>query len=165
MLAIKLAVLDPGDEKDRQMTTTHTQRTPAERRWLLVDAEDKVLGRVASRVASILRGKHTPQFSPHFDQGDFVIVVNAEKVKLTGKKWEKKLYHDYSGYPSGLKSHNASVLREKKPTEIITRAVKGMLPKGPLGYAMIRKLKVYAGPDHPHQAQKPQELDFEGKQE
>jgi large subunit ribosomal protein L13 len=118
---------------------------------------------MASEVASLLRGKRNPNFTPHVDTGDFVVVVNAEKVKLTGKKWEKKMYYDHSGYLGGMNARNAEAMRKKRPTEIIRRAVKGMLPKGPLGYEMIRKLKIYAGPDHPHEAQQPEKIEIEGK--
>ena len=141
-------------------TTVHANKDTVQRSWWLVDAEDVVLGRMASHVASILRGKTKASYTPHVDTGDFVVVVNAEKVKLTGKKWTDKMYYDYSGYPGGLRERTAEVLRERKPTEIILRAVKGMLPKGTLGYAMIRKLKIYAGPEHPHQAQKPEKLEL-----
>lgn len=142
------------------MKTVHANKNTVQRSWWLVDAEDVVLGRMASHVASILRGKNKPSYTPHVDTGDFVVVVNAEKVKLTGKKWTDKMYYDYSGYPGGLRERSAEVLRERKPTEIIQRAIKGMLPKGALGYSMIRKLKVYAGPEHPHQAQKPEKLEL-----
>ena len=145
------------------MKTVHIKKTDVNRRWLLVDAEDKVLGRIASNVASILRGKTSPQFTPHVDTGDFVIVVNAAKIKLTGKKWQAKMYHDYSGYSGGLKSKTAATMLERHPTDIIRRAVKGMLPKSALGYSMIRKLKIYTGPEHPHEAQMPEQIDFEGK--
>ncbi|MBW1811587.1 MAG: 50S ribosomal protein L13 [Deltaproteobacteria bacterium] len=144
------------------MKTVHIKNSDVNRRWLLVDVEDKVLGRVASNVASILRGKTSPKFTPHVDTGDFVIVVNAAKIKLTGKKWQDKMYHDHSGHPSGLKSKSAATMLEKHPTDIFRRAVKGMLPKSALGYSMIRKLKIYAGPEHPHEAQKPEQIDFEG---
>ncbi len=144
------------------MKTIHAKKSDVQRRWLLVDAQDVVLGRMASEVASILRGKKKACFTPHVDTGDFVVVVNAEKVKLTGKKWSDKMYYNYSGYPGGIRARSAEVLRERWPTEIILRAVKGMLPKGPLGYDMIRKLKIYSGPDHPHQAQKPEKHDIQG---
>ncbi len=141
-------------------TTVHAKTSDVQRRWLLVDAQDLVLGRMASEVASILRGKKKASFTPHVDTGDFVVVVNAEKVKLTGKKWSDKMYYNHSGYPGGLRVRSAEVMRERYPTLIIRRAVKGMLPKGPLGNAMIRKLKIYAGPDHPHQAQMPEKFDI-----
>ena len=145
------------------MTTVHAKKGQVEHRWLLVDANGLVLGRMASEVASLLRGKRNPNFTPHVDTGDFVVVVNAEKVRLTGKKWQKKMYYNYSGYFGGLHEQTAEAMRAKRPTEIIRRAVKGMLPKGPLGYEMIRKLKIYAGPDHPHEAQQPEKIEIEGK--
>jgi len=144
------------------MKTSHAKKGDFERRWLLVDAADGILGRIASQVAAILRGKHTPRFTPHVDTGDFVVVVNAEKVRLTGKKMEKKRYYNYSGYSGGLRERNAQTMQRRYPTEMIRRAVKGMLPKGPLGYSMIRKLKIYAGPEHPHEAQKPEKIVLEG---
>lgn len=145
------------------MTTVHAKKGQVEHRWLLVDANGLVLGRMASEVASLLRGKRNPNFTPHVDTGDFVVVVNAEKVRLTGKKWQKKMYYNHSGYLGGLHEQTAEAMRAKRPTEIIRRAVKGMLPKGPLGYEMIRKLKIYAGPDHPHEAQQPEKIEIEGK--
>ena len=145
------------------MTTVHAKKGQVTHRWLLVDAQGLVLGRMASEVASLLRGKRNPNFTPHVDTGDFVVVVNAEKVRLTGKKWQKKMYYNHSGYLGGLHEQTAEAMRAKRPTEIIRRAVKGMLPKGPLGYEMIRKLKIYAGPDHPHEAQQPEKIEIEGK--
>ena len=142
------------------MTTVHAKKGQVKKRWLLVDAKDQVLGRMATELASLLRGKRNPNFTPHVDTGDFVVVVNAEKVKLTGKKWEQKMYYDHSGYLGGLHERSAEAMRAKRPTEIIRRAVKGMLPKNPLGRKMFKKLKVYAGPDHPHQAQQPQPLEI-----
>ncbi len=141
-------------------TTIHTKKQDMERRWHLVDADDVVLGRMATRVASILRGKHTPAFTPHVDTGDFVVVVNAEKVKLTGKKETDKMYYNYSGYPGGLRARSAATVRARKPTELVRRAVRGMLPKGPLGNTMLTKLKIYAGSEHPHAAQKPELLEI-----
>jgi large subunit ribosomal protein L13 len=126
-----------------------------EKSWHLIDAEGKVLGRLASQVAGILRGKTKPIFTPHVDTGDFVVVVNAEKVKLTGKKLLQKTYYHHSGYLGGMKSCSAQELLAKKPAELIRNAVKGMLPKNRLGRQMIGKLKVYKGSEHPHQAQKP----------
>lgn len=131
-----------------------------ERKWYVVDAADKPLGRVASEVAKILRGKHKPIFTPFVDTGDFVIVVNADKVKLTGKKWEKKIYYHHTQYPGGLKTTTYDKLQAKKPEMIVEKAIKGMLPKGPLGRDMYRKLKVYVGSEHPHQAQQPQTLEL-----
>jgi len=127
-----------------------------EQKWLLVDAKGKTLGRLASRIAILLRGKHKPIFTPHVDAGDFVVVVNAEKINLTGKKWQEKLYIYHTGYPGGLKSTSAEKVRNKNPERLITTAVQGMLPKNKLGKKMIKKLKVYAGEAHPHQAQQPE---------
>lgn len=126
--------------------------------WYVVDATDMVLGRLATKVASVLRGKNKPYFSPHLDTGDFVIIINAEKIKLTGSKELSKTYQRYSGYPDGLTVIPFKRMLEKKPEEIIIHAVKGMLPKNILGRQIIQKLKVYAGAEHPHQAQKPQPL-------
>jgi large subunit ribosomal protein L13 len=130
-----------------------------ERKWYVVDAEDVVLGRLATRVASILRGKHRPIFTPHVDTGEHVIVINAEKVKLTGRKLDQKIYHRHTGYPGGIRSITAGKLLESSHSDrVVKSAVKGMLPKNSLGRQMFRKLKVYSGPDHPHEAQKPEEL-------
>ena len=129
-----------------------------QRKWHLIDANGKTLGRLASRVATLLRGKHKPTFTPHVDTGDFVVVVNAGKVALTGKKWKEKLYIHHSGYPGGLKSISAEKLKEKKPRRLITMAVQGMLPKNKLGRKLLKKLKVYDGQAHPHQAQQPEVL-------
>jgi large subunit ribosomal protein L13 len=131
-----------------------------DRHWWVVDAEGMVLGRLATEVASRLRGKHKPTFSPFLDTGDHVVVVNAEKVVLTGRKLEQKLYRRHSGYPGGLKEISAAKLQSSHPERIIEFAVQRMLPKGPLGRKMARKLKVYAGPKHPHEAQQPQPLDL-----
>ena len=131
-----------------------------ERKWYVIDAEDKTLGKIASEVASILRGKKKPIYTPHVDTGDYVIVINAEKVRVTGKKEEQKIYKSHSGYPGGLKETTLRELRAKKPEEIIRHAVKGMLPDGKLGRQMYKKLKVYAGPEHPHTAQNPEEWTF-----
>ena len=131
-----------------------------ERKWYVIDAEDKTLGKIASEVASILRGKKKPIYTPHEDTGDYVIVINAEKVRVTGKKEEQKIYKSHSGYPGGLKETTLRELRAKKPEEIIRHAVKGMMPKGKLGRQMFKKLKVYAGPEHPHTAQNPEEWTF-----
>jgi len=126
--------------------------------WYIVDAEDKVLGRLASEVASRLRGKHKPTFSTFMDNGDFVIVTNAEKIRLTGNKWNDKKYYHHTGYMGGIKEASAKELLAKHPTDLVYKAVKGMLPKNKLGRAQLKKLKVYAGSDHPHQAQQPAEL-------
>ena len=131
-----------------------------ERKWYVIDAEDKTLGKIAAEVASILRGKKKPIYTPHVDSGDYVIVINAEKVRVTGKKEEQKIYKSHSGYPGGLKETTLRELRAKKPEEIIRHAVKGMMPKGKLGRQMFKKLKVYAGPEHPHTAQNPEEWTF-----
>lgn len=130
------------------------------RNWYLVDARGKVLGRLASEVATVLRGKRKPQFTPHVDTGDFVIVVNAAKVLLTGRKLKQKVYYRASGYPGGLKETTASTMLKKHPERVIQHAVRGMLPKTKLGDALYRKLKVYAGEKHPHQAQKPVPLEI-----
>jgi large subunit ribosomal protein L13 len=127
-----------------------------------VDAEVRVLGRLASEVATVLRGKHKPTFTPHVDDGDFVIVVNASKVKLTGRKLEDKVYYHHTGYPGGIKGITAGRLLESKPERVIEHAVRGMLPKGPLGRRMLRKLKVYGGPEHPHAAQRPEPREIRG---
>jgi large subunit ribosomal protein L13 len=128
------------------------------REWFVVDAEGQTLGRLATRIAKVLRGKHKPTFTPHLDMGDHVIVVNADKIVLTGAKAEQKLYHSHSGYPGGLSSVPFATMLAKKPTDVVEKAVKGMLPKNKLGNAMSSKLKVYAGPDHPHAAQQPTPL-------
>ena len=131
-----------------------------ERKWYVIDAEDKTLGKIAAEVASILRGKKKPIYTPHVDTGDYVIVINAEKVRVTGNNEEQKIYKSHSGYPGGLKETTLRELRAKKPEEIIRHAVKGMMPKGKLGRQMFKKLKVYAGPEHPHTAQNPEEWTF-----
>jgi len=128
--------------------------------WFIVDATDKVLGRVATEIAHRLRGKHKTIYTPHMDTGDFIVVVNVEKLRVTGNKAEDKLYHRHTGYPGGLYTTNFNKLQAKHPERILQKAVKGMLPKGPLGYAMIKKLKVYAGGTHPHAAQQPQALEI-----
>lgn len=123
--------------------------------WYLIDAEGKILGRIATRIANLLRGKEKPSFTPHVDTGDFVIVINAEKVRLTGKKEEQKAYRRYTGYPGGLREEPLKKVRERHPERIIRHAVAGMVPKSRLGRAMLKKLKIYSGPHHPHAAQKP----------
>jgi large subunit ribosomal protein L13 len=138
--------------------TYSAKRSDIEEKWWVIDAEGQVLGRLASSVASRLRGKHNPLFTPHVDTGDSVIVVNAEKIVLTGRKWDQKNYYRHSGYIGGLKTTNAKKLIETKPEELVRIAVKGMLPKNSLGRTLIKKLKVYAGGEHPHQAQKPETL-------
>lgn len=138
------------------------QQKPSEvrREWFVVDAQGKILGRLASRIAAILRGKHKPTFTPHVDGGDFVVVVNAEKVRLTGRKLQEKVYYWHTGYPGGIKSATAAQLLERKPEWVIQKAVQRMLPKNPLGRRMLKKLKVYRGPEHPHVAQQPKPLDL-----
>lgn len=131
-----------------------------QRNWYVVDATDKTLGRMATEIAHILRGKNKPEYTPHIDVGDFVIVVNADKVKVTGRKLDQKHYYRYSGYPGGMKSVTLRRQLEIHPDRVINTAVKGMLPRGPLGRQMFRKLKVYAGPEHPHQAQQPEPLEL-----
>ena len=131
-----------------------------ERGWLLVDAEGVVLGRMASRIARILQGKHRPIYTPHIDTGEFVVVVNAEKVLLTGKKMDQKVYHRYTGWAGGLKETTVRTMLERKPTEIVRLAVRRMLPKTKMGRRMMKKLKIYAGNEHPHEAQDPKPLDI-----
>lgn len=131
-----------------------------EKKWYVIDAEGKVLGRLATEVASILRGKHKPIYTPHVDTGDFVIVINADKVKLTGKKLEQKKYYYHSGYPGGLKSVSYNRMMEENPEKAIELAVKGMMPKNKLGRQMFKKLKVYSGPEHKHEAQQPELYEF-----
>lgn len=132
-----------------------------ERAWHVVDATDLPLGRIASEIAQVLRGKHKPTYAPHMDTGDFVVVVNAEKVAVTSDKSQSKIYYRHSGYPGGIKAETFESLRDRRPEAIVERAVRGMLPKNKLGRQMLRKLKVYAGPDHPHEAQKPEVLEFD----
>ena len=131
-----------------------------ERKWYVVDAEGKTLGRLASEVANVLRGKNKPTYTPHIDTGDYVIVVNAEKIQVTGKKLDQKIYYHHSEYVGGMKEATLREMMQKKPEFVITHAVKGMLPKGPLGRQMLKKLHVYAGPEHNHAAQKPETLDI-----
>lgn len=137
------------------MKTYVPKRDEIERKWYLINAENKVLGRLASEIASRLRGKNNPRFVPYADTGDFVVVVNADKVLLTGKKTDQKIYYRHTGYIGGLKTITAKKLKEKKPEELLRLAVKGMLPKNSLGRKLNKKLKIYAGPEHPHQAQQP----------
>lgn len=140
------------------MATFSAKKSDIDRSWYVVDADDKVLGKLASKIAAVLIGKHKPIFTPHVDTGDFVIVINAEKIHLTGNKLDDKLYYRHSGYPGGLKVEKASEVLEKKPEEMIKRAVKGMLPKNRLGRQQLKKLKVYSGSNHPHESQMPKEL-------
>jgi large subunit ribosomal protein L13 len=137
--------------------------TPAtrERNWLVVDATDKTLGRLATQIADALRGKRKPEYTPHCDVGDFVVVVNAEKVAVTGKKREDKRYYRHSGYPGGLRSRTFEEMIARRPEEVLRLAVKGMLPRTRLGRQQLRKLKIYAGPEHPHQAQQPKAMEVE----
>ena len=143
-----------------RMKTYQAKKEEVEHQWYLVNAEGKILGRLATELAKILRGKNKPTFTPHVDTGDFVVVVNAEKVALTGKKMKDKIYYHHTGYPGGIKAISAEKLLAKKPTELIRIAVKGMLPKNSLGRQMLRKLKIYAGPNHPHEAQGPVSLEI-----
>jgi large subunit ribosomal protein L13 len=140
------------------MKTFSAKPHEVRRDWFVVDATDKVLGRLAVEVARRLRGKHKAIYTPHVDTGDYVVIVNAEKVRVTGNKAQDKLYYRHSQYPGGLKTTNLAKLQQQFPTRVLEKAVKGMLPKGPLGNAMLRKLKVYAGPNHPHAPQQPQTL-------
>ena len=143
------------------MRTFQATSQDRERVWYVVDAENKALGRLATQIANVLRGKRKPTYTSHVDVGDFVIVVNAEKVAVTGDKREKKLYWRHSGYPGGIRSRTLGDMLEKRPEEVIRKAVKGMLPRNRLARQQLRKLKVYAGPEHPHQAQKPEQLEIE----
>jgi large subunit ribosomal protein L13 len=142
------------------MKTFVAKEAETDRKWYLVDAENKVLGRLASKIASRLRGKHKPIFTPHADTGDFIVVINADKVSLTGSKAEKKVYYHHTGYVGGLKEITAQKLLAKKPEQVLRLAVKGMLPKNSLGRRQLRKLKIYAGSEHPHEAQKPMKLEI-----
>jgi large subunit ribosomal protein L13 len=142
------------------MKTYSTKPQDVKRDWFVVDATDKVLGRLASEIARRLRGKHKPIYAPHVDAGDYIVVINADKIRVTGKKLDQKIYYRHSGYPGGLSSTSLRKLQARFPARVVEKAVKGMLPKGPLGYAMFRKLKVYAGPEHPHAAQQPKQLDI-----
>jgi large subunit ribosomal protein L13 len=140
---------------------TYTPKaTDVSRQWLVIDATDVVLGRLASQVAILLRGKHKPTFAPHVDTGDFVVIVNADKVALTGAKLEQKRAYRHSGYPGGLKSRTYAEMLDKHPAKAVEKAVRGMLPKNTIGRAQLGKLKVYAGPEHPHQAQQPQPFEI-----
>ena len=142
------------------MKTLSISTEQATHNWVIVDATDHTVGRLASRVATILRGKNKATFTPHADTGDYVILVNSDKIKLTGNKWDDKVYNWHTGYMGGIKGIKARDLHEKDPTAIISKAVKGMLPRGPLGRQLYKKLKVYAGTDHPHAAQNPTEIDI-----
>ncbi len=142
------------------MKTFIAKEQEIDKKWYLVDAKDKVLGRLATQIAMRLRGKHKPIFTPHADTGDFVVVINADKVTLTGRKWTNKIYYRHSGYIGGLKQISAKKLHEKKPEDILRFAVRGMLPKNSLGRRQMKKLKIYAGANHPHEAQQPEKLEI-----
>lgn len=143
------------------MKTYYAKPGEVEREWLLIDAQDQILGRVASKAAQILRGKHKPTYTPHVDTGDFVVIVNADKIRVSGNKMTDKEYYRHSGYSGGLKCETFEEAMEKHPERVIEHAVKGMLPKNTLGRAMAKKLKVYAGAEHPHMAQQPREIKME----
>lgn len=140
------------------MNTWTVRPGDIERKWYIVDANDLILGRLATQIATVLRGKHRPEYTPHADCGDHVIVINAEKIRVTGRKESAKIYHHHTGFVGGLKSITLEKQREKHPERIIEAAVKGMMPKGPLGRSMLKKLKVYAGGEHPHTAQQPETM-------
>lgn len=140
------------------MKTFSAKPHEVKRDWFVVDATDKVLGRLATTIASRLRGKHKTEFTPHVDTGDFIVVVNVEKLRVTGNKTEAKNYYRHTGYPGGIRETNFAKMQQRFPARILEKAVKGMLPKGPLGYAMLKKMKCYAGADHPHAAQQPKQL-------
>jgi len=142
------------------MKTFVAKEREVHRKWYLVDAEDKILGRLATQIAMRLRGKHKPIYTPHADTGDFIVVVNAEKVALSGKKWDKKIYYRHSGYIGGLKEISARKLLEKKPEDVLRFAVRGMLPKNSLGRRQLKKLKIYVGPENPHEAQQLEALEI-----
>jgi len=142
------------------MKTFVAKPSNIERNWLVVDAKDQRLGRLATRIADNLRGKTKPTYTPHIDTGDFVVVVNAARIAVTGRKMENKIYYRHTGYPGGLKQRTLAEMMDKKPEEVIRLAVKGMLPKNRLGRAQLRKLKIYAGPEHPHEAQNPEEMNL-----
>ena len=143
------------------MTTYTAKAGEIQHGWYVVDAQGKVLGRLAAQIAVRLRGKHKPQYTPHVDTGDYIVVVNAAKVRVTGRKPERKIYYRHTEFPGGLRQTNFAKLQAKKPERVLQLAVKGMLPKGPLGYAMIKKLKIYAGATHPHSAQQPKALEIQ----
>lgn len=142
------------------MKTFVPKKNEIERKWWLIDADGKILGRLATEIAILLQGKRNPEFVKFIDSGDFVIVINAEKLKVTGKKLEQKKYYSHSGYPGGIREKTLKDLLQKNPEEVLRQAVRGMIPKNKLGRAMYKKLKVYTGPNHPHEAQKPQEYQF-----
>jgi large subunit ribosomal protein L13 len=146
---------------DAEMKTYVATPANRQRDWYVVDAQGKTLGRLATQIADALRGKRKPEYTPHCDTGDFVVVVNAEKIRVTGNKTNDKLYYRHSGYPGGIRSRTLGDMLERRPEEVIRKAVKGMLPRNRLGRQQLRKLKVYAGPEHPHQAQKPKQMEVE----
>lgn len=143
------------------MKTYFATSENTEHKWYVVDATDKVLGRLATQIAKYLRGKHKPEYTPHADAGDYMVVINASQIKVTGNKAKDKMYYRHSGYPGGIKKKTLEELQAKDPRQLFEIAVKGMLPKNPLGRAMLRKLKVYAGPEHPHSAQQPIEINLD----
>jgi large subunit ribosomal protein L13 len=142
------------------MKTYSAKTGEVEQGWYVVDAQGKVLGRLASQIATRLRGKHKPEYTPHVDTGDYVVVINASKLRVTGRKTEDKMYYRHTGFPGGIRETSFAKLQASRPERILQKAVKGMLPKGPLGYAMLRKLKVYGGATHPHSAQQPKNLEI-----
>ncbi len=142
------------------MKTFSAKPETVQHNWYVVDASGKVLGRLASEIARRLRGKHKPEFTPHVDTGDYIVVLNVEKLRVTGRKAQNKIYHRHTGYPGGIYSTNFTKLQARHPDRVLRLAVKGMLPKGPLGYAMIKKMKMYTGADHPHTAQQPKPLEI-----
>lgn len=150
-----------GCEEFGSVKTYSAKKEDIERQWFIVDATDQTLGRMASQIATILRGKHKPIFTPHIDTGDYVIVVNAEKIHVTGNRLDDKMYYRHSGYPGGLKTKSLREMLKDKPEYVISEAVRRMLPKNNLGRLMLKKLKVYEGPEHPHEAQQPVALEFE----
>lgn len=143
------------------MKTYFATRENIEQKWYVVDATDKVLGRLSTQIAKVLRGKHKPEFTPHADAGDYVVVINADKIRVTGNKESDKLYYSHTGFPGGIKEISYEKLMQKDPTRVIEIAVKGMMPKNPLGREMLRKLKVYAGAEHPHTAQQPEPINLD----
>ncbi len=142
------------------MKTFSAKPETVQHNWYVVDASGKVLGRLASEIALRLRGKHKPEFTPHVDTGDYIVVLNVDKLRVTGRKAQNKIYHRHTGYPGGIYSTNFTKLQARHPDRVLRLAVKGMLPKGPLGYAMIKKMKMYTGADHPHTAQQPKPLEI-----
>lgn len=158
----KASLVHLNDDGGLEVKTYYAKPGEVEREWVLIDAEGQILGRVAAQAAKILRGKHKPQYTPHVDTGDFVVIINADKIRVTGNKTTDKKYYRHSGYPGGLKSETFAEAMAKHPERVIEHAVKGMLPKNTLGRAQGMKLKVYAGPDHPHTAQNPRKIEVEG---